>query len=295
MLRIVREPLLHFVAVGATLFALYSVLNRSPDNAAPPSQTIRVTVQDAEWLSEAWSRQRQRTPTHQELRGLVVDYVNEQLLAREARALGLDDNDTIVRRRLAQKLTFLLDDTLRRAEPTEAELQQLYESREARFSTGARISFTHVYFGPTRRANAKWDATVALAALVESGNQPAVEHMGDRSLLEASIQNETETAVSSLFGADFARSVFSLPSGTWSGPIESAYGLHLVYVSDVSASHLPPLSEIRERVADEWRREQEALAKEKYLAELRKKYHIAADEAVTSLLATPQVAKARAP
>jgi hypothetical protein len=271
------------------------VLNRGPDNAAPPSQAIRITVQDAEWLSEAWLRQRQRTPTRQELRGLVVDYLDEQLLAREARALGLDDNDTIVRRRLAQKLTFLLDDTLLRAEPTEAELQQLYESRGARFSTGARISFTHVFFDAKRRADAKSDAAAALAALIEGGSQPAVEDLGDRSLLEASMQNETEMAVSSLFGADFARKVFSLHSGAWSGPIQSAYGLHLVYVSDVSPSRLPPLSEIRARVADEWRREQETLAKGKYLAGLRKKYDIVADEAITSLLATAQVAKAPAP
>lgn len=287
MLKIAREPLLHFVVAGAALFAIYAALNSSADKT--PSPTIRISAQDVQWLAESWARQQQRAPTPDELRWLVVDYLNEQLLAREARALGLDDNDTVVRRRLAQKLTFILDDTLRRAEPTEAELQQFYERHAERFRSEARLSFVQIYFDPARRVDAAADAQAALKTLQERG--ASAGGLGDRTLIEAEFQDESDKTVTSLFGPDFARALALLPPGEWSGPVQSAYGLHLVRVSDMRAARLPALPDIRTQVMEEWRREQEALAKEKYLATLRKKYDVIVDDNVTSLLATTLAAK----
>ena len=118
MKRLLKEPLLHFLVLGALLFAVYSWLNRSlPDNKSAAG-TVRITSNEIAWLKETWSRQWQREPTRDELRGLVTDFLKEELLAREARALGLDQNDTIVRRRLAQKLEFLVQDTSRLAPET---------------------------------------------------------------------------------------------------------------------------------------------------------------------------------
>ena len=126
-MRLLKEPLLHFLLAGAALFGAYAWMNRAAEDPAGKAQQIHVGAGDVQWLAENWTTQWRRAPTHEELRGLIADYLNEQLLAREARALGLEDNDVIVRRRLAQKLTFLIDDTLRRAEPSENELQQFYE------------------------------------------------------------------------------------------------------------------------------------------------------------------------
>src|SRR5580704_19189271 len=144
-MRILREPLLHFLLIGGLLFATYSWLRRGAGDDAAPAE-VRITASEVAWLKETWSRQWQREPTRDELRGLVTDFLKEELLAREARSLGLDQNDTIVRRRLAQKLEFLVQDTSRLAEPTEEDLRRFYKASPERFQTDAHISFTHVFF-----------------------------------------------------------------------------------------------------------------------------------------------------
>lgn len=138
-----KEPLLHFVILGGLLFAVYGWLNHE---ASPEPGVVRITEADVNWLKEMWTRQRQRPPEERELRGLVADYLKEALLAREARDLGLEENDTVVRRRLAQKMEFLLQDTARLAEPGEAELHSFYETNRSRYQTSKKISFSQIYF-----------------------------------------------------------------------------------------------------------------------------------------------------
>ena len=129
MKRLLKEPLLHFLVLGALLFGAYAWLNRGAsarqENGAG---TVRITTTEVAWLADTWARQRQRPPTREELRGMVTEYLKEELLAREARAMGLDEDDLVVRRRLAQKLEFLVQDTSRLAEPTDEELLRLYEA-----------------------------------------------------------------------------------------------------------------------------------------------------------------------
>ena len=145
MKRLLKEPLLHFVVLGALLFGAYSWLNRGARSEGPAKQ-VRVSETDVKWLVETWTRQWQRPPTRDELRGLVTGFLKEELLAREAREMGLEENDTIVRRRLAQKLEFLLQDTSRLAEPSEEDLHKFYAAHPERFQAEARVSFTHVFF-----------------------------------------------------------------------------------------------------------------------------------------------------
>lgn len=284
MIRILKEPLVHFLLAGAALFGAYAWIRLPENPVASKTTKIEITAGDARWLAENWTTQWRRPPTRDELRGLILDYLNEQLLAREARALGLEENDVIIWRRLAQKLTFIIDDTARRAEPTEQELQQYYEANAARFRSGARVSFAHIYFSPERRADARSDAENTLKQLLAEGATTWNASLGDRLLIRSELRDETEQSVSGTFGPDFARSVFALEAGSWSGPVQSGYGLHLVRISAMKEASVPPLSEIRERVTAEWRREREAKARERYLAELRKKYDVVADEEVRALI-----------
>jgi PPIC-type PPIASE domain len=286
MMRVLKEPLVHFLLAGAVLFGTYAWIIRTPERpTAYKTAQAHVSAGDVRWLAENWTTQWQRPPTRGELRGLITDYLNEQLLAREARALGLEDNDVIVRRRLAQKLTFLIDDTARRAQPTEQELQQYYEANAQRFGSDARISFAHIYFSPQRRADARSDATDALKLLLAEGATTSTADLGDRLLIGSELRDETEQSISNILGPDFARAVFVLGIGRWSGPVQSGYGLHLVRVSTMKEARVAPLSEIRERVTAEWKREQETRAKDRYLAELRKKYDVVADEEIKALIA----------
>lgn len=293
-MKLLKEPLLHFLIAGAALFGAYAWMHRGSVTHAGQSSTVQVGIEDIEWLTQNWTTQWRRPPTPNELRGLVTDYTNELLLAREARSLGLEENDVIVRRRLAQKLTFLVENTARQAEPSDAELRRFYTANAERFRTDARISFRHIYFSPQHRATPQADATDTLRRLLDDGTL-ATADLGDRLLLDADFPSETEQSVSGNFGADFARAVFSLETGVWSGPIESGYGLHLVRVSTRHDAQLRPFAELRERVVDEWRREQEKAAKELYLAELRRKYRLVVDDAAKPLLVPVAAATSRQP
>jgi hypothetical protein len=266
-----KEPLLHFLVAGGLLFAAYAWLNRGGDGEP---RVVRITAAEVNWLKETWTRQWQRPPNEQELRGMVADYVKEALLAREARALGLDENDTVVRRRLAQKLEFLVQDTARLAEPGEDELRQLYDANRARYQTPARISFTQIYF--------KTEAA-ARQGLAELATHSAAE-LGDRSLLERDYARTDAQTVTSLFGREFADKVFTLEPGQWHDPVASGYGFHLVRISERQAVQPRPFDEVRAQVLDEWHRSQQAKANAQFFAALLKKYDLVVEESVNPLI-----------
>jgi hypothetical protein len=281
MKRLLKEPLLHFLMLGALVFAVYSWLNRSFPANKSSAGTVRITSNEIAWLKETWSRQWQREPTRDELRGLVTDFLKEELLAREARSLGLDQDDTIVRRRLAQKLEFLVQDTSTLAEPTERDLRRFYEANPERFQTDARISFTHVFFSREKRAAAATDAKAALSDLSRGAN---AADLGDRLLVDSDIVAADRQSVAGQFGRDFADSVFALKPGAWNGPIESGYGLHLVRVSEVRPGIRREFSEVKTQVLEYWRQQRQRQDNEKYFASLLKKYDVVVDDSVKPLI-----------
>lgn len=271
--RWLTEPLLHFLVLGGLVFGVHGWINRG--NGDEP-RVLRVTASEVNWLAETWTRQWQRAPNDEELRGLVADYVKEALLAREATEMGLDENDTVVRRRLAQKMEFLVQDTARLAEPTEEALRRLYESDSARYRSPARISFTQLYF--KTEAGAK-------AGLGQVAKQE-IDALGDRTMLARDHTELDEQAVATLFGDRFAGQAFSLEPGRWQGPIQSGYGFHLVNVSDREPPRLRSFAEVRARVLEDWHLTQQARANELFLGGLLNKYEVVVDETVRPLVGT---------
>lgn len=271
---LLREPLLHFLVLGGLVFAGWAAWNpQDKAEMAPPA--VRITAADTDWLTQMWARQWQRPPTDEELALLVTDHVREEVLAREAKALELDIGDTVVRRRLAQKMTFLVEDTFRFADPPEQDLRALYEARPEIVSNPAQISFMQVFF---QREQGDDRARATLAALSD-GSADARE-AGDRLLIGDSLANQDERALASLFGPAFARTVFAQPVGRWSGPLASTYGLHLVHVTEISPAQRRSFDECRERLAAEWRRERQEAASRRLLHDLVRKYRVAADPAL---------------
>lgn len=261
----VREPLLHFFLAAGLVFLAYEGWGRG-DRAEP--DVVRVTAAEVDWLRATWTRQRQRPPDDAELRGIVAEYVREELLAREARDLGLDEDDTVVRRRLAQKMEFLVADTAQLAEPAEGELRQFYEAQRDRYRSAARLWLTQVYFrGEAAARRALRDA--------EGG---ALPESGEPSLLESDYAGIDEAGLASLFGADFARRAFGLEPGAWQGPIASSYGFHLVRVGERRDAEPRSFEEARPQVLDEWHARQRARAMEQFLAGLTAKYRIVVDD-----------------
>lgn len=273
---LLREPLLHFLVLGAALFALYA-WRTGGQTSEGPSRQVRLGEGEVRWLRETWTLQWQREPTPEELRALVAEYLKEELLSREAREMGLDRDDTYVRRRLAQKVEFLLQDTTRLAEPTEDELRRTFEAHPDRFGGEPAVSFTQVYFAREHRA----EAVATLPRLVAGANPM---EQGDVLLLDAEIRAATRQAVAAQFGPKFADAVLALEAGSWQGPIESGYGLHLVRVTERRAAKPRELAEVRAQVVERWRDERQREATEKHLASLYEKYHVVADESVKPLL-----------
>ncbi|HKQ24903.1 MAG TPA: peptidylprolyl isomerase [Burkholderiales bacterium] len=281
--RWIREPLLHFAIGGAVLFAVYSWLNPAEPGSGAASRQVSIGVGEVKWLATTWQRQWGREPTPEEMRELVSNLLKEELLSREAREMRLDENDTIVRRRLAQKLEFVLQDTARLSEPSEEELRRFYEASPAGFLTEARVSFSQVYFSREQRRDAAKDAVAALPKL--TGASPAdVAQMGDRLMVEAEFRDADRQAVAGAFGPEFARAVFELQPGAWHGPLESGYGLHLVRVAAAQPGRRRDFAEVRPMVLERWREQQLREAEARFFERLMAKYEVLIDDSVKAVV-----------
>lgn len=273
-----REPLLHFTLAGALLFALFAWVNDEPPSDL---DTLRISAADIERLSSLWARQWGRTPTVEEQRDLIIDYVEERLLAREAMALGLDREDLIVQRRLAQKMRFLVQGTQALAQPGEADLRKFHAQYPERFRAQARLALSQLFFA---------DVAAAEQAL-ETLRQNSAAEVGQPSSLESDIGPLDQGQLSNLFGLSFAEHVVTLEPGGWEGPIASGYGFHLVRINNREPGLLPPFESVRERVLAEWTHEQQAQLERDYMESLREKYQVQIDESLRPLLDTKPLAQ----
>jgi hypothetical protein len=289
-----KEPLLHFLFAGAVLFVMYGWFNDGTEVESKGERMVRITAGQVEWLKQTWARQWGRPPNEDELQEMVAGYLKEELLAREARELKLDENDIVVRRRLAQKMEFMVQDTAQIDEPNAEALRRLYGSHPQRFQTPARITFTHVFFNRDKRGvRTKADALAALEQLSQTG--PGSAHdLGDRFLLPYDFHGTDEQAVANMFGQEFARGVFSVEPEEWAGPFESSYGLHLVHLTGKEPARLPDFETVKGDVATLWRQEHELEARERYFTSLLEKYEVVVDESVKSLVGPLAVLKEQA-
>ena len=257
------------------LFATYYYLQPS-SNAAPSAQEIQLSVGDLEQLAVLFQSQWQRDPTTEEFGLLVEQKVQSEVLYREALALGLDKNDEIVKRRMAQKMQFLAEDVAAAQEPTTADLKAWYATQTDKFAMPKRVSFRHLYFSPdTRCDTARRDATKLLAQL--SGQPQAVklpESSADPFMFQEYYRDRAADFLGKEFGPQFALSVAELPEGVWQGPIESGFGWHLVFVDTAIPGRVPDFEEIEPAVKTAWLAEQKVLAWDKAYKEMRAKYTV---------------------
>lgn len=272
MRRLVREPLLHFLLLGGVIFAIFAFVSRNEANR--PGEIV-VTEGRIASLSTAFSRVWQRPPSADELDGLIRDYVRDEVLSREALALGLDKDDTVIRRRLRQKLEFVSEDVAALAEPTEEQLSTyLKEHREA-FRTDRRFTFSQVHLDPQRRGeNLAPDAARLLARLELAGPTADVSTLGDSRMLEDQFVALPAGEVARQFGEGFAAKMGELQVGRWQGPIESGYGAHLVLVRERTEGRVPALEEVRDTVRRAWMNARRQEANEKFYQALLHRYTV---------------------
>ena len=273
--RWLREPLLHFLLIGVVLFGVYAYINRGRIGIESPRQIV-LSLDELRTMTAYFESQWHRPPTPQEFQAMVEDKIKEEVLYREGLVMGLDKDDTIVKRRMAQKVQFLAEDVATAHEPSTAELKAWFEKNSSKFALPSRYSFRHVYFSPDKRGtNAHDDAAEALAKIAgQPEDSPLISSAADRFMFQDYYGDRTPSAIAKEFGPQFAVALEKVKPGSWQGPIESGFGWHLVFVDTVIPGRVPAFEEVESEVKTAWLGEQKAQAWQKAYQSLRTKYTV---------------------
>jgi hypothetical protein len=264
-----------FLCVGALLFAGYSILHPSQESDKP-GNLIELTADDFVQMSMASLAQGRPAPTPQQMQSLIELKVREEVLYREALALGLDKDDTIVKRRLAQKMEFLADSGADAVEPTDEEVRAWFKSNAQSFALPPRVSFRHLYFSTDRRDEQAQEA--ATQALTSLSGKPAdwegAADLADPFMFQDYYGDLTLDEMAKQFGPAFARAVLKLSPGSWQGPIESGYGWHLIFADTITPSRIPDFEEIESDIKEEWISQRRIQARSKAYETMRARYQV---------------------
>ena len=272
-LRFLREPLIHFFVLGLAVFGLHAVLDRKPVTIVDDPYLVEVSSADIEWMWTLLNKKMGREPTGQDLKGQVNQLIREQILSREAVAMGLDEGDIVVRRRLVQKVEFLFKDLSAVTEPTEDDLRNYYAKNRTKYEMPPQVTFSQVYFSIDSRGVD--GAKQAAQALTKEGHDPSkASTLGDASMLSPEcVQCSTREIINRL-GTDFVKAVENLEPGSWYGPIRSTYGFHAVYIYARQEAILPKLDNIIDRVRNDWMFENQEENARRVYGEIRSRYRV---------------------
>ena len=275
MKKILSEPLIHFLIIGALLFIVYDFFK---DSSSAGRSDIIITAADIKTLQANFTRTWSRPPTEKELNALVEELVRDEIALREAKAMGLDKEDVYIRKRLRSKLELLLDDFAEITTPDETALQQYLQDHREEFSIPPRITLEQIYFDPKQ---AEGDVSKRIQAALETleGKTPALDprRLGDITMLPFRVSLAPPRMISRQFGSIFTEEIMRLPVGVWSGPVKSGYGFHLVHVIEKTSARTPSLEEVRDRVAREWMAKRRQEVKEQTYEKLRRQYTVSID------------------
>lgn len=267
-----RQPLTIFILLGVALFAVDRAWNGAPEPLDSAHQIV-VTASQQQTLLEAFRAEAGRNPTPEETRQRLDRWIEEEVLYREALALNLDRKDLIVHRQLTQKMRFLLNEYANVPVPTDAQLQVWLDQHRERYGKPTTISFDQVFLGRGEHGgHLQKDADEVAAKLAAQPDQ--FIGLGDPFPQGQHVDNVSPTALRQDFGAAFATAVQALPQSTWSRPITSGFGLHLVRITNRRDFQPVPLAEVRERVRTDYLLAQRAQITRQSVDALKKKYHI---------------------
>ena len=272
-LRFLREPLIHFFVLGLAVFGLHAVLDRKPVTIVDDPHLVEVSSADIEWMWTLLNKKMGREPTRQDLRDQVNQLIREQILSREAVAMGLDEGDIVVRRRLVQKVEFLFKDLSAMTEPTEDDLRNYYTENRPKYEIPPQVTFSQAYFSIDSRGVD--GAKQAAQALTKEGHDPSkASTLGDASMLPPECAKCGTREIINRFGKDFAKAVKNLEPGSWYGPIRSTYGFHAVYIYARQEAILPKLDNIIDRVRNDWMFENQEENARRVYGEIRSRYRV---------------------
>ena len=263
--RLLREPLLHFLAIGGLIFLLFAAL---AEPSPSPTDTIVIEPERIDQLATRFQSLWRRPPTDEERRALIDDFVRGEIYYREALALGLDRDDTVIRRRLRQKMEFLTDTAADLLEPAEGELEAYLAANEKTYRSRPQLAFEQIYLG---EAPGPDSVRLSLSGL---RSDPATDPstLGQSTLMPARFDLSPPKAVDGVFGQGFFERLAELAPGVWAGPVKSAYGVHLVRIRESLPARMPQLADVRDAVLRDWKTAKAAEIRELHYAQLRERY-----------------------
>jgi hypothetical protein len=277
LLRFLRQPLLHFLAIGGLIFLVFALVD---DSRETPTDVIVITPERVNQLKAGFRSVWRRLPTDAELNALIDEDIREEVYYRAALGLGLDRDDALVRRRLRQKMEFLSDTGADLLEPAAGELEAYLIANEATFRREPRLAVEQIYLGETP---GRESVTRLLRAL---RSNPAADPatLGERTLLPARLSLSPPNAIDGVFGQGFFERLAKLPPAEWAGPVESSYGVHLVRIPEQRPARTPPLEEVRDAVLRDWKAAKAEEIRELQYARLRERFVIEIRSADGSLV-----------
>lgn len=266
MRTLLREPLVHFVLLAVLVFVAFISLQAG----AQEDTTIQVTQADMERMARLYTAEARTPPSEADMRAMVLDHVKNTALSREARRLGLDEGDTIIERRLTQKMMFMIEDMAEIDPPSEDVLKHWYEAHPADFTAPTRYAFDHVYL----EANSKSDPTEIMAAL--NADDPVDwKQAGDPFMLQRQYGELPEREIVRLFGSEFVAALSELsPSDTWQGPVKSAFGQHIVRLNAFKPAQKRPYDVARADVLADWTNDERRMRNAKAVEDIIARYDV---------------------
>ena len=269
MKNLLKEPLVHFLVLGILIFVLFGATGDENKE-----REITIDTADIEHLVELWRLQWQRPPTEEELRNLVTNYINQEVMYREALAMNLDHNDEIVKRRLAQKMEFLSNDFSSLVNPTtEGNLVEYFENHKQEYLTEYQYSFSQIVFTSDNHNDPTAKAAEILADFgQDKGADLSV--LGDQFPLNYSYDNVSASYLRKSIGDTFTDQLPSLETGKWTGPVTSGFGSHLVLITLKNEPQVPDFAHVRDKVLNDYEYAKAEESKSLFLKELKKDYTI---------------------
>jgi len=287
--RIFKEPFIQFLIIGTCIYGAYALFGVAEDDFR--DTTIQVDSNRINAMISQWEKRWSRLPTRKEMDGLIQTYIREDVLYRQAVAMGLNENDPITRRRMAQKLEFLISDVSQMKKPLEGELEQYFVENQESYRGFDIISFIHVFIDPNKRAETTPGDAAEILAQLQAAGLPDAEaiQQGDRLLLQNNFVAATEQEVRRQLGSRFAEAVMKLEAGKWHGPVLSGYGVHLVYVYDLVQAPPAVFEDVQPRVLEDWHAQKQEQFNADFLDSLKSRYEIVIDELPTDRLLDTQI------
>ena len=273
MKTILREPLLHFLLLAGIVFVLFQQVT---NDVSPDNNDIVVSREQIQALRSGYMKVWQRPPRNEELTTLIQNHIREEVLYREALALGLDKNDAQIRRRMSQKMKFLTENLADLEQADDKVLQVYLDKNVDQYMLPSRFSFRQIYFNTNKRQMTQSVFNSLLEKL--QNNEVDPQNIGDPIMIGHQFEMLREAEISRILGARFLQSLKNAMRGSWQGPIESGFGHHLIFVSEFVAGSQPKLADVRKQVLRDWSAEKRTVSNQLFYENLKQQYNISVED-----------------